>query len=417
MVGRIFVIFILFQNIIFNCLPHPDYFSYWDELSYIILLLLYLITKQFTHVRKQNFKVLVVCIGMILVGLSGNIFFGYAYSGGAIIRDIVGFTKFPLTFMVLMDTNYGEKLKDYAYKCIPFIKLMVFIIFAFGVLSLFIDIGMTQDEIRSGIHPYLFIYSHPTYLVSSMICILAILNASEEKLSVVYDLMISIIIILSMRTKGIVAIVVYIFMKYGPKWIRKLKVLYWLAVLMIVIFASHSKLALYASYSNSPRESLYKGALTIIQKCFPIGSGFATYASFVSVNYLSKVYDFVNVAGIYDYTGNFDPEIGDAGFSYYMGQFGLIGSILFIYMAVQIVKASISSLEKDRRLPVILLLVYIAITLTSEAILVNNGFELAVILAIIVAMSKNRGKNCSVHHCRKYNRQKAKTHLKFRRNV
>ena len=42
---------------------------------------------------------------------------------------------------------------------------------------------------------------------------------------------------------------------------------------MVILAVSYSKLALYVSYSTSPRETLYLGALRLSQLCFPVGSG------------------------------------------------------------------------------------------------------------------------------------------------
>ena len=86
----------------------------------------------------------------------------------AIIRDIVGFIKFPIVFLALYRMNLGKYLSHKMEKLIPVIKIIVWVIFAFGLLSVFVDIGMSQEEVRGLIHPYMFLYTHPTYLTTGL---------------------------------------------------------------------------------------------------------------------------------------------------------------------------------------------------------------------------------------------------------
>ena len=139
---------------------------------------------------------------------------------------------------------------------IPLIKGFCLIVFCLGVVSIFKDIGMNQEDVRGFLYPYMFIYSHPTYLTTGLICILCILNAAD-RLSKVDDIIILSTIVLAMRTKGFAFIAVYVFLKYGSHWVKKLQIIYWPIIGIIVFFVARSKLLLYTSFSNSPRESLY----------------------------------------------------------------------------------------------------------------------------------------------------------------
>lgn len=199
----------------------------------------------------------------------------------------------------------------------------------------------------------------------------------------IYDIILIIPIVLGMRTKGFAFIAVYIFVKYSGNWLKRFKPLYWIIMGMVILAVSYSKLALYVSYSTSPRETLYLGALRLSQLCFPVGSGFATYASHISGRYFSGVYNIITIAGLYNYDGTISVAIGDAGFPYYIGQFGVIGCILIAVLFINLYKLSLKTIPKYKTTPIVLMWLMIIISLTSETILVNDGFQIAFIMSII----------------------------------
>lgn len=295
---------------------------------------------------------------------------------------MIGFLKFPITFLAFYFLKIGDDLAVRMYKITPLLKIILWIIFCFGIISLFIDIGMSESEIRGFAHPYVFLYTHPTYLTTGCICILCILNASGEA-SLPYDVIALASVAMAMRTKGLAFIAVYIFTKYGGGWIQRYKILYWGAITILVAAASYSKVMLYMSYSNSPRQSLYLGAFRLARECFPVGSGFATFASHISGEFLSKVYNFIYIHEMYDFNGTISAVIGDAGLPYYIGQFGFIGFTLTIVLFWNMYLLSIKNMTKEYGIAIRLMWILILLSLPVETILLNNGFELGLIIAVV----------------------------------
>ena len=377
-----FFIFIIFQNIIFTYINFPSFFRYWDEAVLFLVILAFIvcrIKKRNIKVNKKSFIIICMLLSMIVIGILGNIFFRYVTSVNIIFRDIVNFLKFPLTFILIKEIKLDEVIvKNLSKNVEKIIKIMIIIIFSCGVLNLFWDIGMSHGSDRAGISPFKFLYSHPTYLVLSSILMFSYMQTLEKKKSnLVYEILLMGNIIFSMRTKGIVTIAIFAFIKYAPKAIKKIKLLYITLIGIVGGAMAYNKLMLYQSFSTSPREVLYIGALNLIKKCFPLGSGFGTYASHLSVEADSRVYDFVKVP-LYNAT---ELVYGDAGFAYYLGQFGLIGTILFGIIGFFLYRLANENVKN--KLPAILLFIYIIVALTSETILVNNGIELAIMLSIV----------------------------------
>lgn len=392
---KLFLLYIIFNNAIMRFIPLPGWINYWDEAVFLILFLYVLVLlcckNGRTKINNTDMKMLLSVLFIIFTGIMGNIMFGYMPSVNAVLRDIVNFSKFPLTFIFIrllhFDYNFAKQT-DKAF--ILFIKAFTVIMFICGIASLFVNIGMSQDSIRHGIWPYQFIFMHPTYLVLANTYILALLVADEEKNSnIMYIFMSFAVIILSMRTKGLALVAVLLFMKYGPCWLKQFKVLYWTIAIVVVLVAGYQKLELYIFYyTTSPREALYRGSLLLLVKCFPFGSGFGTFASHLSGRSGSKVYDDIYIPQLYE-NGELTNVLGDAGFPYYIGQFGIFGFAAFAMFLYLFYKALVYG-RKRLDMASLVIFLYIGIALTTESVLVNNGTELAVIAALVDCICRQK---------------------------
>lgn len=380
------LLFILFQNVLFNLLPLPEILNYWDEFLTIIALIIALLFS--TKIRKKTVKTdsfyyISSIVIIVITGLLGNFLFMYQTSTNVIIRDILGFLKFPLVFLLLKMSNIDNYLASNIKKgSIVVLKILVALIFVLGIISIFKNIGLSQNDVRNGLLPYQFLFSHPTYLVTTSVLIISILEKYDKsKMVTIFQLMCLVNIGLTMRTKGFAFIAVFLFLKYAIQFVKKHKKISLLLILIIIGLVGYNKFSTYASYSTSAREVLYFGSFKLFKDCFPIGSGFGTYASHLSGKNNSKVYDFI-VIPYNAYEGSTMEVLGDTGYPYYIGQFGLIGIICLIIIFYYIYKKSCESNENQSSY---FILLYILITLTSESILIGNGFELALILAIVSA--------------------------------
>lgn len=388
---NIFMMFLIFQGIISVQFQMPELYGYWDEFFFLVAVLIFFLklASGRKHIRKSTLLLIMLCIGVSLIGLLGNVIFSYADSWQAIVRDIVGFLKFPITFISVCELGWDVKIaKALKKRRLNWLKWMTFVIFICGIINLFADFGMRQSGMRYGIYPYQFLFGHPTALVSSVVIITCLFCADrfENKYFIPLTMLI-ITIILSMRTKGIAFVAVYFFMRYGNVWLRKYRFAYWMGMVALVLIVSYSKLQLYASWTSSGREVLWKGSFILLAMCFPLGSGFGTYASHISGKYYSQVYDFIYS---YDFwrDGKATAVLGDTGYPYYIGQFGFIGFILLMIVAIKIFRMwhPKNEVKVYDGLAEDLFVVYIAIALTSEAALITCGYEYGVVLAVLLKL-------------------------------
>ena len=134
-------------------------------------------------------------------------------------------------------------------------------------------------------------------------------------------------------------------------------------------------------WTESGRMSFWTESFNLAEKCFPLGSGFGTFASHVSGKYGSKLYSFIHIKEIFDAKGNPTAVLGDTGYPYYIAQFGVIGIMLLALSLKNLMKIINNKMNGSA----LLLLIYLGIALTGESTLLNAGVEIAVTLAVIIA--------------------------------
>lgn len=389
---RIYILVMLFSHMFINIFDMIPYLSYWDEIITMILLALFIYSRYKSKQSKTLNKVncIVICLLMMvtIIGLIGNIIFGYMPNQIVIFKDIVALLKFFTVLICLQELELDRWLSEsmnnkffFLLKCIVGIQCF------YMIFSQFIEMGMIMEELRGGLHAFKFGFGHPTFMVSTNVMLLILMQSAPHTVkNIKWYRLITIIIILSgLRTKGMVFVAVYFFIKYCPNWIRKNTIYFVMLGVITVLLFSFQKLSLYASWSTSPREVFYKESIELAVDSFPIGTGFGSFASHLSAINGSKLYNDIKVPQSTYENGELSAVFGDAGFPYYIAQFGWIGSVLILLSVLLLIYKTNRKIvpENEYELAPYLIWAYIAIGLTSEAILINIGVELATILAIV----------------------------------
>lgn len=386
----IFLFFVLFDNAIFNIISSSS--TSWTAVFTVLLIIILLFFILFLPVKlkitKLDLKVLTLTTILIIVGLLGNYFYSYTTSIQFITIDIIDFIKFPFCFIAIrilgIDRYFAKAFLNIGQYMI---KPMIIVIFICGIISQFKNIGMTPNtRVWHGVHAYSFLFSHPTYFVISCIFMLSLITSFNMSHSKTYVLMILFSTLLALRTKGAVIIVIFIVLKYYRNFFKRHNILSWSSVFCITLIVGWSKLNEYLSYNSSARESAYINAWNILKTHFPIGSGFCTYASFLSGKAYSSLYTDYPIPNGFDMYGYPTALLGDTGYPYYIAQFGLIGFVLFIMLLINIYKILT---RKKFALSSLVIFFYLLFALASESSLLNYGVEAAIILATVNFIENN----------------------------
>ena len=142
-------------------------------------------------------------------------------------------------------------------------------------------------------------------------------------------------------------------------------------------------IARYVLYATSPQ---------ILMDYFPFGSGFASFATYSSGEFYSKIYVQYGIENVWGMSRDFYSFIAD---TYYpsLAQFGIIGIILYISFWIYILKKAISfnkGYKQTKLLTIVLLIVaYFAIEGTTDSTFTTHrGIYMLMTLGLVLAEMK-----------------------------
>ena len=398
--GSLFIL-ILYVNILSQ---YVHFLGYLDEIIAIASILYVL-----THLRKidkELFAMLAIIGLMTAIALAGNVIFQYQDSSIAILKDILAFYKLPMTFIALYTWSRNKNLNDAHDVAAKISEISTIVMFIGCVISVFTDIGLSYG-VRHGFRTYKFLYSHPTYLVYAFVLISVVLVSEQEKhikkrkKYYVLHFMVLFCILFSFRDKGFGYIALFfVIMVLLPRR-KKVKMRYFVIAGIIALLASYQKLLEYKSWSWSPRNALYMNGLQLALRVFPLGSGFATFNSFLSGEYYSKAYYLFGLErkpGLnpIDYV-----DAGDAQLPYYYTQFGFIGFILFAVALYLLVK-KVKKIYQGRTMVLksaYLLMGYMVIGALVEAVFTNETGVTSIVVLLLYL-------NCNNENSRQLRKEK-----------
>lgn len=366
-----------------------------DEVCALFLLLLFI----FGIIKSPDWKVnrlFLFVVGVFIFYLV------YSYkiqsnSFTAIIKDfVVQFKPFLGFFAVyylapIFSENNKKILVDITY-------IIWGILFLLGLLSL-------QDR------RFLFnTLGHPTFLAaiitsSSLIFLLCSKNCTKN--NIIFVLMLA-TGIFSGRSKFygffLLAIIVLVFFSDVKRFkinVRTIAIACF--TLAAILFVSWDKITLYfgggESFDSVPedyiaRAMLYDTSVKVLQDYVPFGSGFASFASYASGEYYSKLYKEYSIDGVRGLTKRNYSYVADTYFPC-LAQFGYVGVVLFLIFLVYPVKKSFLLLKqadyKHGKYFIItsLIIGYFIIESIADATFTSHrGFFMMMLLGLIISEQK-----------------------------
>lgn len=376
----------LFQNCIVSIVP---FFTYIDEICTALLMfltLLALINKsRKSSLIKIEKKIIVFIFIFMFIGILSSTIFRIQPQEEAVYKDALNIFKFPVFYLcTLVLANGLDKnrlLRNVANRS----RIYIMIIFIFSIINIFFEIGMNID-VRYGFRSFKFLFTHSTYLVSSIVIMLCIITADRKKK---YDWIIifqaMIVMILTFRNKAFVFILAYFFEKIAIRYLKKIKFKYIFGIGIFGVLITYRKIVEVASYGLiAARPALYIVGFKLACDYFPLGSGFGTFASYLSGQYYSPVYSMYSINYVMGLTSDMFEYMADTFWPYVYGQFGFIGFAAFIGIIVSIFLSLKKrySLNHKSMLAAFLLFSYILIASIAEAIFTDvTGIFIFMIMA------------------------------------
>ena len=398
--GSLFIL-ILYVNILSQ---YIHFLGYLDEII-AIASILYVVT----HLRKIDKELLAILaiIGlMTAIALVGNVVFRYQDYSIAILKDILAFYKFPMTFMAFYIWSRNKDLNDAHDIAVKISIISTIVMFIGCVISLFTDIGLSYG-VRYGFRTYKFLYSHPTYLVYALVLISVVLVSDQEKRIrknkkyYILHFMVLFCIVFSFRDKGFGYVALFFVLMVLLPRRKKVRIRYFVIAGIIAFLISYQKLLEYKLWSWSPRSALYMNGRQLALKVFPGGSGFATFNSFLSGEYYSKAYYLFGLERKPGLSPIDYVDAGDAQLPYYYTQFGFIGFILFVFALYLLVK-KVKKVYQGRTMVLksaYLLMGYMVVGSLVEAVFTNETGVTSIVVLLMYL-------NCSNGYSRQIRKEK-----------
>lgn len=315
-------------------------FKYIDEGLTILLGLIIIFKLGFLKRHNRPLFILFLLYGLLVfIGLMNNLIFKVQPNFTAILIDVVATVKlivFIIGFYLVLDPHTNRQ----TFKLLaPIAKVFIFLGFVFSIVNLLVDIGM-RGQTRFGIPGYNFIFTHAhTYSMFTFFFLL-ILVATTKKGFTLGRFAFYAIVQTALTLKGPSIIwggLFILFLLYFKRF-RKVGVIALVVAGLLVLALGTYQIQAYFLTPSAPRSRLFSyGFQTLLDYHF-LGSGFATFGSYASAIYYSPLYVKYGFEGVYGMSSTDYQFLSDNYWPSVMAQFGLIGLLIVVGMAIYMFK-------------------------------------------------------------------------------
>ncbi len=391
----LFLFTLVFGIILYN----PTGFEYADEISALLLLLLFC----FALFKSKDWafnKAFLLTIGIFLFYTCYSLYIG-SNSKRAIVTDLIIQMKPYVAFFAVYQLrpvfSYGQKklLKDI---CL----LLWFILLPLGLLGFISNFYINAVMV------------HVTYFAAAIVCLSMIyLFCSNYTLKekIIFLIMLS-VALSSGRSKiyGFFALSAVVILYFGN--ISNIKfslknIIIGLATIGVICYVAWEKIQLYFIFGFTgeveedliARYVLYTTSIDIFKDYIPFGSGLASFATHTSGAYYSDIYVKYGIEHVWGMTRADWPFIAD---TYYpsLAQFGLFGVFLYFSFWFYILRKTFLFLwrTKNSKYFTLTLLItgYILIENIADASITSNrGYFMMMLLGVIMSELKQNELNQS----------------------
>lgn len=386
-------IIILLLCLEFVFMDKIPYINYTDEIVGVISII-YIFPHAIYAIQseKKFYNIAGLLVIVCLLGFIGNGVSKICPSFFAEAVDCLGVVKALVCFIFIYNYLDSTNACRVARTFRTISKIFLWCASFFGLISIFIDIGMSGEE-RYGLKAYSFVFEHAHMLAIAGMCALLIIALTTSRTRELYTYIVLMCLCQLLTTKGpsiIWTVIVFIMMRY---YVNHKKIKIWLIVVFIIVGVALGEYQIlnYILNNTAPRAILLKYGIVTANNYFPLGAGFATYGSEMSKVYYSKLYyeyGFNNIWGLTQDGGMF---LNDNYWPMLIAQVGYIGAALFAFIYYMFFSRT-QRLCEDRMIRAIYIsnFIYIIIHSLGSAILTGmEGVLMFVIFGVTMAYYKN----------------------------
>lgn len=314
-------------------------FSYLDEMTALLGVATVILNyRKFSTLNAIYYekRVIILLSIYVAIGLLANLIYNYQPLS-YVVQDLFVNVKFFLS-VIFGFSIFQRKIYDKDREQISLIMRLVSMLF----LILFLIDRTTStfgySEIRYGIRSLKLNYQHSTYLAAALAGVICLLIIFYEKKNLKYIVIDTIMMVFTLRSKSFGAAIALIVIAYVV-FIHNGKFRVWqiliLALLGLLVGWSQFSFYFVDLAGKSARSKMLTTSLSIMKDYFPIGTGFATYASHMAGAHYSPVYVKYGFQYIYELRNSSQGTFFDDQFwPIIFGQTGAIGTVSYIGILV-----------------------------------------------------------------------------------
>lgn len=328
-------------------------FNYSDEVIGIILVAVVIfraMKSQITLLKFEKYMLVFMIIFEIFGLISG---FVYDFQSKVyVLTDAYTCSKFFIYYLCARLLTQEKLDEKYFFSINKICKIIAVIFFVLTLHDAFLSPWFPVADFRYFTNSVMLFFEHPEYLARASMTVIFILayNYRYYKHNIYYIIMLTIVMILTFRTKAIIStFIIYILYIYFVKF--KFKSLLPVGVGAVGGAAYLGYDSLYKYYlenDSTARKVLTDDSILIAKKFFPIGSGFGSFGSSMAAQHYSKLY---MKLGYYRMKGSGLEEGGnflsDTFWPIVLAQSGWLGLISFCLAIISMLIYIIQSRKND----------------------------------------------------------------------
>ena len=334
----------LFQTLLENYFSQASYIDEGLAALFFGVFVLDLIVSGEARIRE-----LAVCFLILwatAAGLYGNWKFGIQDTNSAIYLDIISHFKYAMLYLGVTSAVRKRRWNVAEAARIPVLlaKGYLIVLFVFGVLNIFVDLGM-YGEIRYGLRNYSFVFGTPGIVTNTVLYIIMLLLLDsalhEGRPNKSFLLMAIAVLIMVIKSRSLIlaatALILFESFVLEKKQDMRLRIL-GIAIIGGLIgypqYQNYFVNGVTANRGTAPRQLFWQGGLRLFQEYFPYGTGFGTFGSSTAATNYSQLYyilEFNTVAGMQPTNTKY---LNDTFWPMIFTQLGLIGMIPYILLMI-----------------------------------------------------------------------------------
>ena len=407
---KIILIVMLMQDSITHWINSP-LVSYLDEVVILSITIISILNILKTgRINKNSLIFSILLIIFLALGVASSIINSKSSSTTLIGGSFLAI-KFWLIVVSLMNLSIDKNAEKTLIDSVMFAEKIVIIVAIFNFLfpnlyyTLFPNSHISK---RFGLLSICSIFDHPGkygwFMLLSGIVHYVKFKRGEESKEFKYALISILFAIFSFRTKVIVGVVgcityylLFLDKKNVSKIMRNTLIIVTLSSLMLFVFSEliENTYTLYFTEVKgvSARQSLSQNSVVIATEYFPLGVGFGKYATWYSSKDYSEYYYKYKMNRIYGLSPEFPSYIMDVYWPAILGETGVFGMLIYIYMLVSIGRLLHTSLRYNKNS----IFLYVSILLLIQTIIESfgepsfNSSPQNILVGTIVGIAASRG--------------------------